>query len=61
MQPTADPVGPSAETTPPIDFANEPESEIAAREKAYGLWPNAEDGLVYQERLRSEWEDQVDE
>jgi hypothetical protein len=59
MQPSTDPLEPSMETTLPADSTDQPESGIAARERAFGTWPKVEDGLAYQERLRSEWEDQI--
>jgi hypothetical protein len=61
MQPLADPPEPSMETTLPADPTDQPESGTAARERAFATWPNLEDGLAYQERLRSEWEGRVNE
>ena len=30
-----------------------------ARVAAFGIWPEVEDGLAYQERLRSEWDERA--
>jgi hypothetical protein len=57
MQLPADSPKPSIETTLPADSTYEPESGAVARERAFGAWPTVEDGLAYQERLRSEWGD----
>jgi hypothetical protein len=61
MQPPANSPKSSIETTVPADSTYEPESGAVAREKAFGIWPTVEDGLIYQERLRSEWGDRGNE
>jgi hypothetical protein len=61
MQQSTDSLEPSLETTLPANSTDQPESGTAARERAFGTWPKVEDGLAYQERLRSEWEGHVNE
>jgi hypothetical protein len=56
MQHPTDPAASTPKPILPTDSTCEPESPAAAREKAFGIWPRNEDGLAYQERLRSEWE-----
>jgi hypothetical protein len=54
------PTDPTASTPKPIlstDSTCDPGSPAAAREKAFGIWSKGEDGVAYQERMRSEWED----
>jgi hypothetical protein len=56
-----DRISPSLQPIPPDDSASEQESKAAALEKAFGIWPDVEGGLAYQERMRSEWEDYAGE
>jgi hypothetical protein len=48
-------------TTPPVEPASGSDDITQAREQArrarfFGIWSDSEDGLAYQERMRSEWE-----
>jgi hypothetical protein len=64
MQSPADPPAPGLETITPADSIHGQEGTAPARKfldpRLFGIWPDVEDGLTYQERMRSEWKVDVD-